>query len=375
MLLLLVALIFVVIFALLRSTVVASANSSWSSRVRHSGSPAASSRLPRRSHQVSSPDASTTAGDTVPPLGTPVVLRQQPDEHTMREHLHRPARHGRVVLAAGCRLVALGDIHGDLSNTKKALHLAKLADAAGTWTGGCSTLVQTGDVVDRGQDSVRALEYLQSLQGQAAEDGGRVVLLLGNHEIMNLQGQTAYVNPLELQKHGGVDGWLRLFSPRGGRLGARLMSHDVVAHINDTVFVHAGILPEFARHGASGLNDMAKRALRKSFYVSDGVDAGDGFGDVLGDNGPTWTRRLIFEARRRKCDVLRESLRILGARRMVVGHTVNEDGRVGVHCSGLLVVVALIELVPALGARPNPVGPEDLPDEDVGLSDLVIITS
>lgn len=51
------------------------------------------------------------------------------------------------------RIVALGDLHGDYQRTLEALKLADLIDENNHWNASaeCSTtLVQTGDVTDRG---------------------------------------------------------------------------------------------------------------------------------------------------------------------------------------------------------------------------------
>ena len=90
--------------------------------------------------------------------------------------------------AAGGRVVAIGDVHGSISGLTTILAEAGLIDADLHWTGGDATLVQTGDLLDRGVDVREVLELLMRLQEEAADAGGRVEVLLGNHETMNLTG-------------------------------------------------------------------------------------------------------------------------------------------------------------------------------------------
>lgn len=90
--------------------------------------------------------------------------------------------------AAG-RVVAIGDVHGSLDGLRAVLKAAGLIDAAGHWSGGAATLVQTGDVTDRGADVRGAFDLLMALQREAPKTGGRVLPVLGNHEAMNLVGE------------------------------------------------------------------------------------------------------------------------------------------------------------------------------------------
>ena len=86
--------------------------------------------------------------------------------------------------AAAQRIVAVGDVHGNMGGFSAILQSASLLDGDGHWAGGDATLVQTGDVTDRGDDVRAAMELLMRLEAEAAEAGGQVVVLLGNHEVM-----------------------------------------------------------------------------------------------------------------------------------------------------------------------------------------------
>ena len=47
------------------------------------------------------------------------------------------------------RIVAVGDLHGDMPNALKVLQLGGVVDEYGNWTGDVDYLVQTGDIIDR----------------------------------------------------------------------------------------------------------------------------------------------------------------------------------------------------------------------------------
>jgi Calcineurin-like phosphoesterase len=90
-------------------------------------------------------------------------------------------------------LVAIGDVHGDFNDFCAILQRVGLIDEQRHWTGGKATLVQVGDLIDRGPKPREVMDLLISLEEQAADAGGRVVALLGNHEVMNLMGDLRYV--------------------------------------------------------------------------------------------------------------------------------------------------------------------------------------
>ncbi|KAG8896022.1 hypothetical protein FRC00_006617 [Tulasnella sp. 408] len=85
-------------------------------------------------------------------------------------------------------IVAVGDLHGDYPNMMTVLKMAKVVSANGTWTGNVDYLVQTGDIVDRGDDTLKMYRYLENLRVEAQKAGGDVRSHFGNHEVMNLIG-------------------------------------------------------------------------------------------------------------------------------------------------------------------------------------------
>src|ERR1051326_5260570 len=102
-----------------------------------------------------------------------------------------------AVPAAPARVVAIGDVHGDFDDFVVILQHAGLIDANRHWSGRNTTLVQTGDVVDRGPKTRAALDLLMQLQKEAPHQNGRVIPLLGNHEVMNMYGDMRYVMPAD----------------------------------------------------------------------------------------------------------------------------------------------------------------------------------
>ncbi|GAA5981379.1 hypothetical protein JCM5350_004386 [Sporobolomyces pararoseus] len=121
------------------------------------------------------------------------------------------------------RIVAIGDIHGDFLALTRILRKASLIDLKGQWIGGRTVLIQTGDIVDRGVDTIVCYKFMQSLRSGAEKVGGKVVSLLGNHEIMNALGDWRYVNKDDIKHFEITDSLTREFYIRsfGGERNRR----------------------------------------------------------------------------------------------------------------------------------------------------------
>ncbi|RKP09030.1 Metallo-dependent phosphatase-like protein, partial [Thamnocephalis sphaerospora] len=234
------------------------------------------------------------------------------------------------------RIVAVGDLHGDLEATLDVLYMAGVVDSNGEWAGGNNTiLVQTGDILDRGPDTVPLLELFPRLAKEANKVGGRVIQILGNHELMNLAGDYRYVNPADKGFAGPMSRYLA-FSQHG-RFGQRLLDLPLVHQIGDTVFAHGGITPEWARKNIHTVNTFAAKKLRELTSVVNPAKYSDV--PVLGLEGPAWYRGYALGNERVVCAALKRALDIMGVKQMVTGHTLQNKGQVLTRCDGRLFVI------------------------------------
>jgi len=221
------------------------------------------------------------------------------------------------------RLVAIGDLHGDLQSTRRALRLAGAIDEKDQWKGGTLVVVQTGDQIDRGDDDRAILDLFDTLRDQAKKAGGDVIAMAGNHEIMNAQADFRYVTPGGFQAFadppGGVSeqGRGKAFAP-GGPYAKRLADRPIVVAIGDTVFVHGGVLPKHVSYGLDRMNDEVAAFFRGTAPAPPKI--------VVAEDGPVWTRLYSAAPGREECQTLDETLRSLAVKRMVVGHTVQRAG-------------------------------------------------
>jgi Calcineurin-like phosphoesterase len=213
---------------------------------------------------------------------------------------------------AAARVVAIGDLHGDLVSARAALALAGAIDASDSWIGGELVLVQTGDVLDRGDEDRQILDLLDRLHGEAEAAGGELIELSGNHEVMNVQLNFSYVTPGGFTAFDGGIGRELAFRP-GGEYATRLAHYPIVMKVGDTVFVHGGVLPKHVVYGLDRMNAEVQSWMRGELLVAPPV--------INDGDGLLWTRLYSSAPEYTDCEQLEEALAMLGARRMVVAHT------------------------------------------------------
>ena len=265
--------------------------------------------------------------------------------------------------------LVIGDLHGDLGVLEQILVSSGVVSfAGGPWALPAThpvSLIQMGDMVDgkpRGSTSesrdasIAVVERMMELQTQAQEAGSEVVVIMGNHEFMNLKGDYRYVSNVEMHKEGGPRHWSRYFG-NSHRVGRFLRSDRVraVFQKNEYVFAHAGILPKLLksylpqnqtsgqifRDGIDLLNQRLKNEVNQC------ADQGACRTLGLGSDGSFWTREL-FE---RTCAKPRETLGLLpNAAHLVVGHTVQRDG-ITYRCEGDALIAVDCGLSRALSPR------------------------
>jgi hypothetical protein len=231
------------------------------------------------------------------------------------------------------RIVAIGDLHGDLDVTRQALRLAGAIDENDRWIGGKLVVVQTGDQLDRGDNERAILDLFARLRDEAAHAGGAFHALNGNHELMNVRLDLRYVTPggwedfEDLWDGVTVESLLatyptahrgRVVAFRPGGPYARLLAQqNTVVLIGDNLFVHGGVTPLHIEYGIDRINSEVRSWMQgtgpEPFYMHKGTS-------------PTWERDFSYETDDDDCEVLKDVLKQLGIKRMIVGHSVQEEG-------------------------------------------------
>jgi hypothetical protein len=200
-------------------------------------------------------------------------------------------------------VIAIGDVHGDFDDFVAILQHTGLIDKEKHWAGGKTTLVQVGDLLDRGPKPRDVMDLLMVLEKEASKDGGQVVSLLGNHEMMNIMGDLRYVTPENYASFANANSeehrksaykdyvkwreshtallaelpqplelteaeWMarhpagfiehrEAFSPKGS-YGNWLRGHAALAEINGVIFLHGGISPSLASMKLNAINSRIR---------------------------------------------------------------------------------------------------------------------
>jgi hypothetical protein len=268
------------------------------------------------------------------------------------------------------RIIAVGDIHGSYDNFVKILKKAELVDDMLKWSGGKTHLVQTGDIMDRGDNTREVFDLLMRLQKEAAEAGGKVHVLIGNHEEMNITGivfrQPRYVSPKQfvsflpddfrqkkenefrkqLHNFSEIEAnsdptlldsyfetkWEKLMQDKNLQklyvdtfnrdYGRWLIEQNIAIKINDIIFVHGGISERYSKWPLQKINEVLLEELdvyriaykrrinpkkrREMLYMHD---------------SPLWNRDLALKDEQSYGKIVDKILKNLGAKYMIIAHT------------------------------------------------------
>eukprot|EP00871_Galdieria_phlegrea_P005562 jgi/Galph1/6006/GphlegSOOS_G4685.1 len=252
------------------------------------------------------------------------------------------------------RIIAVGDVHGDLDAIRKVLRLSRVIGSNGEWTGNRTFLVQLGDILDRGDSEREVLKFLEDLDSQASKQGGRVISLLGNHEVMNVDLDFRYVTPggfhsFTRKTYELEQGYLEKTVPRayqetikqlpdfmrpralalrpGGPTTLRYLSKNpVVLVIGDSVFVHAGLNSSHIYFGLEEINTATRDWLLGKTEKPE---------ILRGRTSPIWTRIYSYPflpSDAEECLELCSTLDKIPAKRMIVGHT--PQAHINAACKG-----------------------------------------
>lgn len=214
------------------------------------------------------------------------------------------------------RIIVLGDLHGDWNMTINSLKIAKLINNNLNWIGKDTVVVQLGDQIDRCRfteipcnlptatkddeaSDMKILNYFTKLHKQAQKKGGAVYSIIGNHELMNVNGDMRYVsfkNILDFNNYkkpdrsiisDGMKARKWAFAPGNPIADFLGCTRQLSLIIGSNLFVHAGILPNIAKkYNIKEMNQIL------SLYLWDKLKNPSDYNELLdsADYSPLWNR-------------------------------------------------------------------------------------
>lgn len=268
---------------------------------------------------------------------------------------------------AADRIIAIGDVHGDVDAMRESLQMSGVIDEYDKWVGGKTVLVQVGDQLDRGNREREIYDLLFKLQDRAPEFGGAVHILLGNHEMMNTRLDFRYVTKGGFQDFDRDGGIARVFGgtgrsqipadvmrsiralPTGMRARAKSLCSGgplamelaerakISVIIGDNVFVHGGLTPKHLTFGGRDPKESIATLAELNRDVKQFLIGKGKYPIALkGASSPVWLRdysRASVRAGSTECKTLAETLKMIRAKRMIVGHTPQAQG-INSACGG-----------------------------------------
>jgi hypothetical protein len=220
----------------------------------------------------------------------------------------------------------IGDVHGHHAELVAALRVAGLVDDDDSWCGGTARTWFLGDFFDRGEDGVAVVDLVMRLGDEAAQAGGSVRALLGNHEILTL-GMHRF-GDTEVPSEFGTRSFARSWQLNGGQDAdqaaltdehlAWLTGLPVLARVDDHLLMHSDTVEYFGwGDSLDEINDAVHEVLA---------------GDDIVEWWECWRRMTTRYAFRgpEGPEIAEKVLAALGGSQIVHGHSVIAD-QLGVH--------------------------------------------
>ena len=229
------------------------------------------------------------------------------------------------------KLVAISDIEGNFNAFAGFLFANKIIDKNHNWIYDNGHLVLVGDFVDRGKNVTQVLWLIYKLERQAKKNGGDVHFILGNHEVLNFQGDYRYTQgkyvkaAQEISGESDATNAIRYMYSDTTELGKWMNTKNYVEKLGGYIFIHGGLSKEILEYELSidDINNKMHESNNDKFIKRDSVSR-----FLYGSKGPIWYRGLVIDRRNYKKETaqeLEEVLSFYNAEKVVIGHTFVKD--------------------------------------------------
>lgn len=238
------------------------------------------------------------------------------------------------------KIIAIGDIHGDLESLKLILRHANLINENNEWIAENVLLVQVGDILDRGIYGPLIYDYLFKLQKEAPLKNSRVLLIMGNHEQLNLCGYFDYVNEKEVEVffRNNLNYRLFHFVSTRGEYFKKLIRLPAIAKVNDILFVHAGISKQISSLSLDTIRLKTRLQIENMCRVL----SYDKSINYVSREGVLWHDHISRTAphdEKEACSILSHVFNNYKAKHLVVGHIRQLTHEISTYCKGGLFLI------------------------------------
>ncbi|HTN45162.1 MAG TPA: metallophosphoesterase [Flavipsychrobacter sp.] len=257
------------------------------------------------------------------------VPNQDADQFSLR--LKDSFSAGHDIYTDAEKVIVISDIEGNFNGLYSFLVRNNVMDAYYNWIFGKGHLVLLGDFVDRGTAVTQVLWLIYSLESKASQQGGKVHYLLGNHELMNLEGKANYAMPKYIaiaQTISGSEAWdeaYRTLYSDNSELGKWLRTKNSIEKIGSYLFVHGGIHPNVIDYG---MNIPLMNTLIRKSIGRNKDERTDAMNFLTGRKGILWYRGMAAdykgENKLSPMDVEKITSHFK-VEKIIVGHTLNDN--------------------------------------------------
>ena len=223
------------------------------------------------------------------------------------------------------KIMVLSDIEGNFTQLRKLLQLNNVIDENYNWTFGTGHLALAGDIFDRGKQVTECLWLIYSLEEKAKAAGGYVHFVLGNHEIMNLQGDFRYTDAKYKANSLSLRNFTSDLYSADSELGRWLRTKNIIEKIGDILLVHGGVSPNLNQLPLT-LSEINR--LAKPYYAA--ANSKHEYGDnntntiMNPKTSPFWYRNY-YENKKEILQIIDNTLQKFGVNHIITGHTIVAD--------------------------------------------------
>lgn len=218
------------------------------------------------------------------------------------------------------KFLTISDFDGNIEAFTMLLKGEGIIDDDFNWIYEEGHLIITGDLFDRGFHVTECMWLLYKLESEAEAAGGKVHLVIGNHEMFNLTDDWRYVEVKYFNSAHLMGKRMSELYDSNTELGRWLRSKNIMERIGDYAFVHGGLSPEMASLNLTydDINNYGRMKMNGT-CLDNRCDM------VTGSYGVYWYRGMAKEELTQQ--QVEDILNGFDVKRVIMGHTKGSTAR------------------------------------------------